>query len=70
MRADRIAFFSLLGRKKIHAKLSEVKLIRAGKPVTSKVTRYVFTAAGKSFYFSGDISDVERLLKLLGVEKA
>jgi len=67
--ADRLWFISSFGRKKFDARLSEVRLLRAGMPVTGKVKRYVFQAEKQSFFFSADISNIDRLLKLLNTPK-
>ncbi|HEY3779685.1 MAG TPA: hypothetical protein VGL56_01280 [Fimbriimonadaceae bacterium] len=67
--ADRLWFINSFGRKKFDARLSEVKLLRAGMPITGKVKRYVFQAEKQSFFFSADISNLDRLLKLLNTPK-
>jgi len=66
---DRLHFYTMWNRKKVDAKLSEIKLLRAGIALTSKVRRYVFTAGKASFFFSADIGDAKRLLKLLNVNE-
>jgi hypothetical protein len=65
---DRLKFFDKWNRLKLEAKLSEIELLRGGLAVTSKVKRYVFQAGKQSFFFSADIGNVERLLKLLNVD--
>jgi hypothetical protein len=61
----RLLFFNMWNRKKFDAKLSDIELLKAGIPVTSRVKRYVFKSGKQSFFFSADIGDVKRLLRLL-----
>jgi hypothetical protein len=68
----RLVRFDRLGRKSFEDQIRNIKLFRAGVPITTRLTgsskRYIYTANGKYFNFSGDIDDAPRLLQLLGEE--
>lgn len=67
IKGDVVRFYNMWNRKKFEAKVGDIQMLRAGVAITSKVKRYVFKSGKQSFFFSADIGDVERLLRLLGV---
>lgn len=67
IKGDVVRFYNMWNRKTFEAKIAETQLLRAGVALTSKVRRYVFQSGKQSFFFSADIGELDRLLKLLGV---